>query len=115
MAVVKNGLLEWERPSSMAPKQDQSSQGGNVIRCDIRKDLNKQRCQQRRKEWLLGLGRVDKYEPVSDGSEMAHAEEAVGQLVVGGNDGAVDLEMAGDAFDAIDEGRSGRAEFVHSA
>ena len=32
---------------------------------------------------------------------MDHAEEAVGQLVVSGGDGAVDLKVAEHAFDAI--------------
>ncbi len=47
------------------------------------------------------LGRVDKFEPVSGGSKMDHAEEAVGQLIVAGGDGAVDLELAEHALDAV--------------
>ena len=47
------------------------------------------------------LGSVDKFEPVSGGGEMDHAEEAVGQLVVARGDSAVDLEMAEHAFDAV--------------
>lgn len=47
------------------------------------------------------LGGVDKFEPVSGAGEMDHSEEAVGQLVIAGGDGAVDFEMAEHAFDAI--------------
>ena len=32
---------------------------------------------------------------------MDHAEEAVGQLIVAGGDGAVDLEVAEHALDAV--------------
>jgi len=32
---------------------------------------------------------------------MDHSEEAIGQLVVSGGDGAVDLEMAEHALDAV--------------
>lgn len=46
------------------------------------------------------LGGVDKFEPVSGGGEMDHAE-ATGQLVVTGDDGAVDLEVAGYVPDAV--------------
>lgn len=35
------------------------------------------------------------------GRNMDHAEKAVGQLIVSGGDGAVDLEMAEHALDAI--------------
>ncbi len=42
----------------------------------------------------LSLGGVDKFEPVSGGGDMDHAEEAVGELIVAGGDGTVDLEMA---------------------
>lgn len=44
---------------------------------------------------------MDKFEPVSGGGEMNHAEETVGKLVVSGCDGAVDLEVAEHALDAI--------------
>ncbi len=47
------------------------------------------------------LGGVDKFEPVSGGSEMDHAEEAVGQLVIAGGDRPVDFETTEHAFDAI--------------
>ncbi len=49
----------------------------------------------------LVLGGVDKFEPVSGGGEMDHAEEAAGQLVVAGGDSSVDLEMAEYALDAV--------------
>lgn len=44
---------------------------------------------------------MDKFEPVSGCGEMDHAEEAVGQLIISGRDGAVDFELAEHAFDAI--------------
>lgn len=44
---------------------------------------------------------MDKFEPVSGRGDMDHAEEAVGELVIAGGDGAVDLEVAEHAFDAI--------------
>ena len=47
------------------------------------------------------LGGVDKFEPVSSGGEVDHAEEATGQLVVAGGDGSVDLEVAEHALDAV--------------
>ncbi len=50
---------------------------------------------------VIRLGGVDKFEPVSGGGEMGHAEEAVGQLVVAGRDGTVDLKVAEHALDAI--------------
>lgn len=49
----------------------------------------------------IPLGGVDKFEPVSGGGDMDHAEEAVGELIVAGGDGTVDLEMAEHALDAI--------------
>ena len=49
----------------------------------------------------LSLGGVDKFEPISGGGEMDHSEEAVGQLIVSGGDGAIDLELSEHAFDAI--------------
>jgi len=47
------------------------------------------------------LGGVDKFEPVPCGGEMDHAEEAAGELVITGGDGAVDLEVAEHALDAV--------------
>lgn len=44
---------------------------------------------------------MDKFEPVSGGGKLDHAEEAVGKLVVSGGNGAVDLEMAEHALDPI--------------
>ena len=49
----------------------------------------------------VSLGGVDKFEPVSGGGEVDHAEEAAGELVVAGGDGAVDLEVAEHALDAV--------------
>lgn len=47
------------------------------------------------------LGGVDKFKPVSGGREMDHSEETVGQLIVSGGDGTVDLELSEHALDAI--------------
>ena len=47
------------------------------------------------------LGGVDKFEPVSGSGKMDHSEEAVGELVIAGGDGAIDFEMAEHALDAI--------------
>ena len=47
------------------------------------------------------LGGVDKFEPVSGGGDMDHTEEAVGKLVIARGDGAVDLQMAEHALDAV--------------
>ena len=44
---------------------------------------------------------MDKFEPVSGGGEMDHSEEAVGQLIVSGGDGAVDFELPEHALDAV--------------
>lgn len=44
---------------------------------------------------------MDKFEPVSCGGEVDHAEEAADQLVVTGGDGSVDLEVAEHALDAV--------------
>ena len=49
----------------------------------------------------LGIKGVGKFEAVSGGGEMDHAEEAVGKLVIAGGDGAVDFEMAQHALDAV--------------
>jgi hypothetical protein len=38
---------------------------------------------------------VEKFEPLSGRGEIDHAEEAAGQLIVPGGNGAVDLEVAG--------------------
>ena len=47
------------------------------------------------------LGGVDKFEPVSGGGNMRHAEEAVGKLVVAGSDRAIHLELSEHALDAV--------------
>ena len=52
-------------------------------------------------EDALALGVVDKFEPVSGGGEMDHAKEAIGQLIVSGCDGSVDLELAEHALDPV--------------
>lgn len=50
---------------------------------------------------MLALSDVDKFELVSGGGKMDHAEEAVGRLVVARGDGTVDLEVSEHALDAI--------------
>jgi len=47
------------------------------------------------------LGGVDKFEPVSCGSDVDHAEEALGELVIAGGDGAVDFQATEKAFDMV--------------
>jgi uncharacterized protein GlcG (DUF336 family) len=47
------------------------------------------------------LGGVDKFEPVSGGGKMDHANEAVGQLIVSGGDGAIDLQVSEHALDTV--------------
>ena len=44
---------------------------------------------------------MDKFEPVSSGGEVDHPEEAVGQLIVTGGDGAVDLELPEHALERL--------------
>jgi hypothetical protein len=44
---------------------------------------------------------VDKFEPVSGGGDVNHAEEAFGELVVAGCDGAVDFQATEEALDLI--------------
>ncbi|WP_231848644.1 hypothetical protein [Sphingobium sp. SYK-6] len=43
----------------------------------------------------------NEFEPVSCGSEMHHAEEAIGQLVAAFEDGTVHLKVAEHSLDAI--------------
>lgn len=45
------------------------------------------------------LGGVDEFEPVSCGSNMNHADEALGELVVSSSNGAVDFQSAKHPFD----------------
>jgi hypothetical protein len=44
---------------------------------------------------------VDKFEPVSGGSDVYHAQEAFGELIISGCDGAVDFQATEEPFDAI--------------
>lgn len=44
---------------------------------------------------------MDKFEPVSCGCDVDHAEEAVGELIVSGGDGAVDLKVTEHPLNAI--------------
>jgi hypothetical protein len=44
---------------------------------------------------------VNKFEPVSGGGDMDHAEEAFGELIVAGGDGAVDFQASEEAFDLV--------------
>jgi len=47
------------------------------------------------------LGGVDEFEPVSGSGDVNHAHEAFGELVVPRCDGAVDLQSAEHALDAV--------------
>jgi hypothetical protein len=47
------------------------------------------------------LGSMDKFEPVSGGSDVNHAEEAFVELVISGCDGVVDFQTPEEAFDVI--------------
>ena len=71
----------------------------------VESKTTQERIEAKASESLLGddrsLGGVDKFEPVSGGGEMDHAEEAVGQLIVPSGDGTVDLEVTEHALDAI--------------
>ena len=49
----------------------------------------------------VALGGVDKFEPVSGGGDVNHAEEAFGELIISSGDGAVDFQTAEEAFDVI--------------
>jgi hypothetical protein len=62
---------------------------------DKLRGLNKGR---RMHRWLGG---VDKFEPMSGGGDMDHAEEAFGELIIPGCDGAVDFQAAEEAFDVV--------------
>ncbi|WP_300115812.1 hypothetical protein [Sphingobium sp.] len=44
---------------------------------------------------------MDKFEPVSGGCDLDHSKEAVGQFILLGRHGAVDLELTEHALDAI--------------
>jgi hypothetical protein len=44
---------------------------------------------------------VDKFEPVSGGGDMDHAEGAFGELIISSGDGAVDFQAAEEAFDMV--------------
>jgi uncharacterized protein GlcG (DUF336 family) len=44
---------------------------------------------------------VDKFEPVSGGGDVDHAEEAFGELIISGGNGAVDFQAAEEALDVI--------------
>ncbi len=44
---------------------------------------------------------MDKFEPVSGGSKMDHAEEGFGELVVSGCDGSIDFQVSEHALDAV--------------
>jgi hypothetical protein len=49
----------------------------------------------------IRLGGVDKFEPVSGGGDLDHAEEAFGELIASGCDGAVDFQATEEAFDVV--------------
>jgi hypothetical protein len=45
---------------------------------------------------------VDKFEQLADGCDPDHAETTLGELIVAGGDGAVDLTMTEHVLDAVD-------------
>jgi hypothetical protein len=55
----------------------------------------------------LVLGRVDKAEPLPDGSEHSEAEETARGMVVAGGDAAAVLEAVDEALDAVAQGIEG--------
>jgi hypothetical protein len=71
------------------------------------------------------LGGVDRFEAVTGSGDMDHAEEAFGELIISGGDGAVDFQAAEEAFgvvsldlglppdpDGVDEGFAALAEIL---
>lgn len=44
---------------------------------------------------------MNKFEPVFGDGEVEHSEEAVGQFIVAGGDGSIDLEVGEHALDAV--------------
>ena len=44
---------------------------------------------------------ANKFEPVSGGGDMDHAEQACGELVLARGDGAVDFQVAEEPFDVV--------------
>lgn len=44
---------------------------------------------------------MDEFEQVAGGRDLDHAEEALGELIVAGGDGSIDLEMTEHALDAV--------------
>ena len=52
-------------------------------------------------EATSALGGVDEFEQVAGGSDLDHAEEALGELVVSGGDRSIDLEMTKQALDTV--------------
>lgn len=50
---------------------------------------------------MLWLGGVDEFEQVAGGSDLNHAKEAFGELVISGGDRAIGLEMTKHSLDTI--------------
>ena len=50
---------------------------------------------------IISLGGVDKFEPVFGSGDVNHAEEAFGELIIAGCNGAIDFQAAKEAFDVI--------------
>ena len=50
---------------------------------------------------LQVLGGVDEFEPVSGVGDMYHAQEAGGELIISGGNGAVDFQTAEHALNAV--------------
>lgn len=52
-------------------------------------------------DYSIILDGVDKFEPVSGRSDVNHAEEGFGELVVSGCDGSVDFQVSEHALDPV--------------
>ena len=46
---------------------------------------------------------MDKFDPITDGGEMEHPEEALGQFVIACGDGTINLQVAEHAFDPVSQ------------
>ena len=47
------------------------------------------------------LGSVDKFEPITSGSQEQHSKEGFGELVIACGNGAIDLEMTEGTLDPV--------------
>ncbi|WCP15805.1 Non-homologous end joining protein Ku [Sphingobium sp. AntQ-1] len=102
--------IYFEKPYYVVPADDLAEEAFIVLREALRRShkIGLGQLAMRGREYVVsikacgrGLGGVDKFEPVSGGGEMDHAEEAIGQLVVAGCDGTVDFEVPEHTLDAV--------------